>query len=406
MRRRGKAVLIGVIFVMILPLLTYSQAEVYTALLKAEALRSAGDNTKSLALLNEFLANTSDYRLLLSRGEIYLATGNILSAEADFTSASGLKRGSGAYGLARVFAARRNAHKSLVFLEENLKSEFRVSERLIMADATFNGIENTTEWRKFWSIDRYSEAELLLSEVQYLIGIGKVDEARETVLARKSTQIPRHESLYSEALVSFASGQYQAAANLLTSEASTGLSGFMRDKLLADSYYELGNYNLAISMMTNLIADEIPDAEIFIRRARCYDAISDYPKSLSDIDFYLAIFPTSEIALNFAGAICIKAGDNKGALKYLNVNLEANPNSIEAFRSRGEVWTSTRMWDYAVSDFSMALDLDPFDSEIWLNKGISLLNMGKREEACHDFRQSMRLGNRKASEYVNKNCIR
>lgn len=406
MKEKVKAVITGAIFLMFLPLLTYSQSEAYIVLLKAEALRSEGDNAKSLNLLNEFLTGKSDYRLFLSRGEIFLATGNLLSAETDFKTAAGLRSGSGAYGLARVYAAGRNAEKSLAFLEENLKSEFRVTERVIMADASFNGIENTAEWRKFWSNDRYTASELMLSEVQYLIGIGKVEQAREIVRERKSTSSPRPESVYSEALVNFAAGEFQAAAGLIASEASAGVPEFSRDKLLADCYFELGNYDKAISLMTSLIAEEIPDAEIFMKRARCYESISDYPEALSDIDFYLTIFPSDQEALNLAGAICIKAGDNNGALRYLNTNLVSNPNSIEAYRTRGQVWASTRMWDYAASDFSMALDLDPFDSEIWLNKGVSLLNLGKKEEACHDFRQSMRLGNRKASEYVNKNCIR
>ncbi len=406
MKEKVKAVIIGAIFLMFLPLLTYSQSEAYIVLLKAEALRSDGDNAKSLTLLNEFLNSKSDYRLLLSRGEINLSSGNILSAEVDFKAASGLKSGSGAYGLARVYAAGRNAEKSLVYLEENLKSEFRVSERVIMADTRFSAIENTSEWRKFWSNERYTEAELFLSEVQYLISKGKIEEAAEIVRERKNSYSSRPESVYSEALVNFASGQHQAAADILSSVGSAGFPGFSRDRLLADCYFELGNYEQAISLNTNMIAGEMPDAEVFLKRARCYEAISDYSKSLSDIDFYLTIFPSDAEALNLAGAICVKAGDNNGALRYLNSNLVANPNSIEAYRTRGQVWVSTRMWDYAASDFSMALDLDPFDSEIWLNKGVSLLNMGKREEACHDFRQSMRLGNRKASEYVNKNCIR
>jgi tetratricopeptide (TPR) repeat protein len=406
MIERGKSILLGVILVMVLPLLIYSQSETYTVLLKAEALQTEGAHSKSLTLLNEFLTSASDYRLFLARGDIYIETGNLLMAEADFKTASGLKGSSGAYGLARVNAIARDAEKSLSFLEENLKSDFRVSEREIMADAAFNGIENTSEWRKFWSIDRYTEAELLLSEVQYLVGIGKVEEAKKIVQDGKINYSPRPESVYSEALVNFAAGQYQAAASLLGSETSSGATGLRRDKLLGYVYYELGKYTEAISLMTNLINEEVPDAEIFMSRARCYEAISDYSKSLSDIDFYLSIYPTDETALNFAGTVCVKAGDNNGALRYLNVNLEANPNSIQAYRNRGEVWTSTRMWNYAVSDFSMALDLDPFDSELWLNKGVSLLNLGKREEACHDFRQSMRLGNRKASDYISKNCIR
>jgi Flp pilus assembly protein TadD len=53
----------------------------------------------------------------------------------------------------------------------------------------------------------------------------------------------------------------------------------------------------------------------------------------------------------------------------------------------------------------MSLDLKPSDNEVWLNKGLSLLNSGKKDDACHDFRQSFKLGNKKAAEYINRNCL-
>jgi Flp pilus assembly protein TadD len=54
----------------------------------------------------------------------------------------------------------------------------------------------------------------------------------------------------------------------------------------------------------------------------------------------------------------------------------------------------------------MSLDLDPGNSDAWLSKGVSLVNSGKTEDACHDFRRSFALGNKKAVEYISKYCIK
>jgi Flp pilus assembly protein TadD len=54
----------------------------------------------------------------------------------------------------------------------------------------------------------------------------------------------------------------------------------------------------------------------------------------------------------------------------------------------------------------MSLDLRPDNPEAWLSKGIALLNAGKPLDACHDFRRSLALGNKRAAEYINKNCIK
>ena len=54
----------------------------------------------------------------------------------------------------------------------------------------------------------------------------------------------------------------------------------------------------------------------------------------------------------------------------------------------------------------MSLDLQPDNSDAWLNKGIALLNSGKEDDACYDFRKSFSLGNKKATEYLSSNCIK
>jgi Flp pilus assembly protein TadD len=54
----------------------------------------------------------------------------------------------------------------------------------------------------------------------------------------------------------------------------------------------------------------------------------------------------------------------------------------------------------------MALDLEPGNSDTWLNKGIALLNSGKTEDACFDFRKSFSLGNKKAADYISRHCIK
>jgi Flp pilus assembly protein TadD len=54
----------------------------------------------------------------------------------------------------------------------------------------------------------------------------------------------------------------------------------------------------------------------------------------------------------------------------------------------------------------MSLDLQPGNPDVWLNKGIALLNKGNTEDACHDFRMAFNLGSRKSTEYISKNCIK
>jgi tetratricopeptide (TPR) repeat protein len=405
MKTTGRYIITVLLFTMLSSLVSFSQTAVYQALLHSGALKKRGEIESAIRIIDEALSVKSDYRLLLERGEIHLSAGNLAGAENDFTAASRLYESSGSFGLARIYASRKDAARSLAFLEKNLSSPLKVSERRIFSDNFLHSIDNTTEWRRFWATDRYSDNERLLAEVEYLTGMGKGAEALALTTEKQSIS-GSAELILAGALASYHTGNYTSAINLLTSAAASEVPSGRKSRLLADSYLASGNFRQAMSYYSKLIDGEETDPALFIRRAECYLGLADYRRSLADIDFYLTLYPADNNALLLAGTISLSSGDPNGALTYLNRNLEANPDSREAFRSRGNVWSSIRMWEYAVSDYSMVLDLDPFDGETWLSKGISLLNMGKTDEACHDFRIALRQGNRKASEYINRSCIR
>jgi tetratricopeptide (TPR) repeat protein len=384
---------------------TVAQTGTYDLLLRASVLREAGMTHGALALLNEATEITADYRITLEKGEIYLLTGDFQMAEAEFLEASRIAGNSGSFGLARVYASTGDAALAIRFLEKNLQSPYRVSERRIMTDSHISKIENTGQWRLFLSGDHYSEEEVFLSEIEYLISIGRSDEAFEMV-----GEIPdiseSVELIYAKALAAYSSGNFPVAINLLNSPSAAAIHEEKRNRLLAGSYLGMNDYRQASVFYTKLIDDEVPEPEFFLQRARAWYGMSDKKRSQADLEYFLKLFPGDNSALMLAAEVSAELGDSNSAMVYLNRNVEANPGSIEAYLSRGELLFSIRVWDRAVSDYSMALDLDPTDSEVWLKKAISLLNIGKTDDACHDFYRALRLGNRKAAEYISKNCIR
>ena len=100
------------------------------------------------------------------------------------------------------------------------------------------------------------------------------------------------------------------------------------------------------------------------------------------------------------------SGDNLKALEYFSKNLKLHPNDPECYIDRADSYFISKTWDLAINDYSMSLDLKPSNSDVWLNKGIALLNSGKVEDACHDFRISFRLGNKRVTDYISRNCIK
>jgi tetratricopeptide (TPR) repeat protein len=405
MKRICKPVIAVILIFLLNAAYAIAQTGAYDLLLRASVLREAGNTTGALALLNEASDITTDYRVSLEKGEIYLLVGNFQMAEAEFLGASGIVENSGSFGLARVYASTGDAELAIRFLEKNLQSLFRVSERRIMTDSHIHKIEYSSQWRLFLSSDHYSEEEVFLSEIEYLISIGRSEEAFEKVRV-----IPdRSESgelLYAKALAAYSSGHFPIAIGLLSSSEATTIPEDKRSILLADSYLGINEFRQASVLYTKLINNEVPEPELFLKRARAWSGLADNKRSQTDLDYYLALHPEDNTALRLAAEVSVAAGDSNSALIYLNRNIEANPGSIEAYLSRGELFFSIRVWDHAVSDYSMALDLDPTNSEAWLKKAISLLSNGSTDNACHDFFRALKLGNRKAAEYISKNCIR
>jgi len=107
-----------------------------------------------------------------------------------------------------------------------------------------------------------------------------------------------------------------------------------------------------------------------------------------------------------AGKVEAVSGDNLKALEYFSENVKLHPNDPECYNDRANSYFVAKSWDWAIKDYSMSLDLNPGNSEIWLNKGIALKNSGRVEDACHDFRKSLSLGNKRASEHISRNCIK
>jgi Flp pilus assembly protein TadD len=198
------------------------------------------------------------------------------------------------------------------------------------------------------------------------------------------------------------------------SDAITAVTNLLADKPGNEKYLSVlakiqtisGNAAGASDTYSRMIISGVADADIFLKRAECYRKTGEDDKSLRDIEKYLGYYPDSKEALSLAGKVEAASGDNLKALDYFSRNVKLNPDDPACYIDRANSYFISKSWEWAISDYSMSLDLNPANSDAWLNKGIALLNTGRVEEACHDFRKSLSLGNKKATEYISSNCIK
>lgn len=393
------------LLILIFPLSLNGQEKSHL-LMKAKALVQSGKPDDAINLLSSISINATDATIYLNRAEAYIASGDYSRAIDDFYSANKISPASGEYGLARIYALKGDAATSVYHLEQCLKSVFKKSEKDIMLDPSFSPVENKPEWRQFWKKEWYTREEKGVSEIEYYVSTGNINEAKITLSGLSGEYSGSPATLYGGALVNVASAKYGDAIKTLTSLLAEDANNEKYLRLLVKAQEASGNYAGASDTYARIIDSGVPDPELLVSRAECFRKTGEIDKAAEEIREYLEIYPESVKAIGFAGRLESARGDNLKALEYFNTNVRLHPSDPQSYTDRGNSYFLSRSWEWAIKDYSMSLDLQPGNAEAWLNKGISLLNSGKVNDACFDFRMSLSLGNRKATEYISRHCIR
>jgi tetratricopeptide (TPR) repeat protein len=395
--------IINLIVITILTSSVYGQQTV-DLLMRARAMNEEGKPDAAIIQLSKAIITTKDSRLYLERAAANLMQGDYSAAITDLNEANRLTPSAGDYGLARIYAIKGDAKTSVYHLEKDMNSSFRKSEKDIMLDPAFAGIENKPEWRQFWQKDWYSAIEKGVAEIEYFISLHKAEESIALLTELKKEYPGNDELIYADALINLSAGRNSDAVNKLTALSDRNNEKYTR--LMAVAQFAVSNPAGASDSYSRLIESGVADAALFVLRAKCYIKTGEYDKALLDVEKYLSLYPADKTALSMAGKINSVSGDNLNALKYFSENLRLHPNDSECYVDRADSYFISKSWEWAIKDYTMSLDLNPGNSDVWLNKGISLLNTGKKDDACHDFRKSFSMGNKRASEYISRNCIK
>lgn len=375
-------------------------------LMKGRALVERGKPDEAIILLSAALENYPEMDVYLKRADAFVARGDYSQAINDYNSVNSVSPGSGEYGLARIYALKGDAATAVYHLELCLESEYRRSEKEIMLDPSFSLVENRPEWRQFWRRDIYSSVEKGIAEIEYNLTTGNISDAK-TVVTNLSGSYPGNDALaYAGALISFSEKKYAESLKTLDDLLADEPANEKYIKLLALTQEASGNPAGASSTYTRLIAAGTEDPEVLLLRAECFRKTGETDRALGDVEKFLDLYPGDKKALSLAGRLSAASGDNLKALTYFSENLRLHPNDAECYIDRANSYFVSKSWDFAMKDYSMALDLQPENPDAWLNKGIAQMNMGKKDDACFDFRKAFGQGNKKAAEYLSKYCIK
>lgn len=379
--------------------------EKFDDLFRAKSLFDRGMFGDAIAATGNSHRYGDDFRFAGLRGEAFIASGDNNRAIISFNESNMILEASGELGLARVYALLNDSKSSAYHLELHLKSSFRLPQRELQLDNYLKRIDESSEWKALWKRDWYTQLEEGVAEVEYLLEKNRDEEAATVAESFSGIYKDRAEVDYINGLLSFNNGRFENAAAQLKESIDKDQGKFKVWELYIESLGSAGDYVSAVNASGKAI-DIFPERlSFYISRVEFLRKSGERSSAMVEVSDLLEYYPDNEKLVDLAGKIAFETRNYSQALKYLSDNIESHPGSPMHYSARGDVYLATQTWEFAIVDYTMALDLDPYNGDVYYKKGTALIEMGNIKDACHDLKAALKLGNRKASQLISKLCI-
>ncbi|NOU59461.1 tetratricopeptide repeat protein [Marinifilum caeruleilacunae] len=123
------------------------------------------------------------------------------------------------------------------------------------------------------------------------------------------------------------------------------------------------------------------------------------------------IFQQDDEICYYIGEIYKMKGDlNRAMMEYSMAIAYSKMNGADFYLvphyyfNRATISLQKNRFSSAIIDYSYAIQLKPEYTAAYVNRGISLFQAGKPEDACTDWKTAMELGSGAATEYWERNC--
>jgi tetratricopeptide (TPR) repeat protein len=341
---------------------------------------------------------------LQKRGEAFFGMGDFDEALFDFRSVNLTKNNFSSLWISKCYAEKGETAKALEALADHLNSPYKLTKKKILLDPSFQRIENTREWRSFWKKDWYKPYENEKAEADFLIRQEKPNEAIEklNVLLNQKDDDASLYFLRSKAYAQLRMfNKSMADLNLAVSKAPA--ENLYREERIA-LYMKMKRDEDALKDYAEMMKASPGDFELYLKRAGLLLKMHDYRYAMRDVNTYLGYFVEDKKALYLGGRISYESGDYYNAVKYFNRALKQDQTKDIYFIARADTYVKMHTWEYAVNDYSMALDLNPDNSKVYLSRGIAHQKENQNKKACYDFEKAFKMGEKKALDYLQKYC--
>ena len=350
--------------------------------------------------------NKNNQNYFIKRGTSYYELGQYDNAISDFNAANKILINSANYYLARCYAAKGDIKTALKYLEENLKGRDKIFYYEVVKDRVFYDFLETSEWIDFRDRVWYDEFEKTLNEAGFLMNSHDFYDAIEYLDNAILNKMKGAELFALRAECYNNLENYSNAIEDYTLAIQHDLKNYEYYNSRAELYILTDKPKKAIEDYRMSIKIENNQIPVYFKLAELENAEELYPEAAKSIQTYINFNPEDMDALYLGGVIYRNNGEIIKALGYLNKLIEITPSKAEYFEARGETYMAIDAQDYlqfAINDFSMALDLKP-NANSYLKRAKANYKYRKYNEACFDIEQAINLGSLEAVTLKDAYC--
>lgn len=298
------------------------------------------------------------------------------------------------FHLARLSFILNNPDAGYRYLNQYLQSPGRKRMiRDIQSDDAFIEVLRTRPWIRFWSTIRYPEKEDLIYQARAELATDFPDPA---IIRRLHDQYPDDpEVLRIVAGFHMKNQELRKALSVLEAiirldSPDPGITGFV-----ADALSRLDENERAIQVLSAYIRQNPYVPEIWVQVIHLGSA--DHLRTLISLGIQ-----NTDLLVSMAAYQIEKQPEE--ALRTLSRVLQQNRVHVRALNLRARLYELGGDSEAALTDYTQSLDADPFQGEVYYNRGELRLAVGDQAGACHDWKKALQYGYRKAFNRISSWC--
>lgn len=175
---------------------------------------------------------------------------------------------------------------------------------------------------------------------------------------------------------------------------------------------EAENYEKAANLMEIVIKDDPTFHPAYLNFYRAGSQLdSKKEKVIQILREGLEIFEEDDEMSYYLGNILQKENRIPEAIKaysdaidYSKINGEDYPLVWAYHFNRGNCFLKSNQFKKAIPDYTYALSLSPDNPDILTNRGYSYYKLGQQSDACLDWNEAVKFGNKNSNKYIQSFC--